>query len=310
MTGNPRLARTHQGVEGSELLSEVAGPPAQLTRVRRSASSWAPESVARPLQVPLMEKVGPTGPPEVQEGGDQMTKKAAVAFLLLFTLACQQLPGLIGVTENTSIALVGVYDWSASVPYLAEDEVMWQGIISDLQPGDWLHLRLIGSSSYSPELVVVDLPLPLNSLTSPLWAVDQGVEPHKSAKADALAKLETLNDRPHEQNTDIYGALAAAGEVLAGAHAYTRHVLVVASDFEDTVSDRVELDFSGVEVILLLRFKDRLAEARAGAEAWTRTLRASGAGPISVLPPGQRLALEDLRLSPDRRKNEPPSAQR
>lgn len=164
------------------------------------------------------------------------------------------------------------------------------------RPGDTWFFRIINNESYNERSAIFTLrcPAPVVERVNPF---DSRSRARAAARERSFAALKAAAARQLRQyhhapviGTDIYGALAKAGELFADAAPGTRKVLVMATDFGDTRRRRAAISLHGVEVIVgLFEGGSRPAFAQRMKKTWAARLRHYGATRITFLDPSEGL---------------------
>ncbi len=165
------------------------------------------------------------------------------------------------------------------------------------RPGDQWFFRIITNRSYSDRAAVLTVrcpdPLPTSSNPFDTRARQQQHRLQRSlARLKAATATRLLQFRPQVvRGTDIYGALAKSGELLAQAPALARKVLIIATDFGDTEKLETPTNLTGVEVLVaLFQSGSSPSAARKARRFWTERLRQYGAIRMTWMDPSESLS--------------------
>ena len=178
---------------------------------------------------------------------------------------------------------------SYTMPRQALDQAA-QEVLHSAVPGDTWFFRYLHNKSYNDHAAILTLRCPLIKTTHNVLARQQQSAQERSAakmRSDAARYLESLHPQP-VYGTDIYGALAKAGELLADAPAGADRVLVLATDLGDTLRRPAEIKLTGVRVIVTLfqSGSDPRTAARLRRD-WTKKIKGYGASEVTFIDPSE-----------------------
>ena len=131
-------------------------------------------------------------------------------------------------------------------------------IINQLKPGDTFYLRRITSSSYTDDNIVFRLELPRLTIDDNNNPFDLKVKKQKMAyemrvsalKLEARKRLAELK-LAGSKKTDIFGCLAVASEKFSLYEPSVKRTLIIASDLQENVWYKPEIDLTGASVLIL-----------------------------------------------------------
>jgi hypothetical protein len=171
-------------------------------------------------------------------------------------------------------------------------------------PGDEYVIRTISAESYPPmvawkkqngsvvrhentvaHLTFIDVPETKNRFNKQArLRYIQAQREFQAQKQSLLQKLEQMSFEPAPR-TDIYGFIQAASDLFANAPAFTRKVLLFATDLRDTAQLTCKPDLSDVEVVIFEFLVDadptKTLERR---DAWVERLNNWGAAKVTIRP--------------------------
>lgn len=189
-------------------------------------------------------------------------------------------------TSEDQVVGLMLFDWTGS--FGTKQEAMRVGADAfeqSARPGDIWTFRYIGPRSYADDCLLFTIPIPTVSTQQSSNPFDrkarelqvQEEAEWRGAVTQAAQALRSIQARILEQ-TDIYGALAKAGEALATAPKSRTKVLVVFSDLGETVFREGTIDLKGVRVVFALtNDKADVKRVQKQRADWKHRLEAAGA---------------------------------
>ena len=171
-----------------------------------------------------------------------------------------------------------------------------KNIIMNANYGDEYFIRTISSESYPPEtsdghdntvaherfIEIPTAPNRFNKKAKIRYLLAQ--RKFQAQKNNIVQFLEKMRFKP-AQRTDIYGFIAAASDLFAGAPDGFRKVLMFATDLKDTASFSCSPDLSGVEVVIFEFLVDAdPTKSQNRRIEWEKRLKKWGATKVTVRP--------------------------
>ena len=172
-------------------------------------------------------------------------------------------------------------------------------IVTQLRPGDIFYFRRITEASYTDECTVFRLELPLMAETGSKNPFDRKARQLEKAfelriralKYQAIQSIGKLKPTG-ARKTDIHGFLAVASEKIKLAGREVKPILIIASDLQDNVRLKVDLDLSGAWVAIVgFQVKKNPKDTQKLKKSWRETLGKSGATRITFIRAEERFNL-------------------
>ena len=173
------------------------------------------------------------------------------------------------------------------------------------RPNDIWYFRVLTNSSYSDRAAVLSVACPVAPETS---GNPFDVEAKRAAQAygqrfaqlrfAVAGKLRAHSPEP-VRGTDVWGALAKAGDLLHAAPDDHERIFVLATDLGDTEGRVVSINLDGVKTSLcLLQSGDDVALSRERVGHWKQVITDAGAASLRLLDPSQTATTDLLALEP------------
>lgn len=199
-------------------------------------------------------------------------------------------------SANTLFGIVGI-DVSGSYEGMTSKALkISKNIIMNANPGDEYFIRTISSESYPPKssnghdntiahekfISLPSAPGRFNKRAKLRYLLAQ--RKFQAQKTNVVQSLEKMRFSSAHR-TDIYGFIAAASDLFAGAPAGFRKVLMFATDLKDTAGFSCSPDLSGIEVVIFEFLVDAdPTKSQNRRIEWVQRLKKWGATKVTVRP--------------------------
>lgn len=175
-------------------------------------------------------------------------------------------------------------------------------IINQLKPGDLFYLRKITDESYTDGSFLFRLELPKMPESNYDNPFDQKAKKLKklfgyrvlTLKAEAMKRISAMKPSQAGQ-TDIFGFLSIASEKLQIANDKSKRIICIASDMQENVGYKSEIDLSGayIAIVGFQPMKDP-KKTQSFKQDWIKTFKKAGAVQTVFIRADETIDLDKL----------------